>query len=171
MWPSERRISAVVALALMLASCGSEFAGDDGGAPGSTLNPERAPGQATTSIDTADGDTVVQRTGRDVPVELPDGLSLFPDARVIANTVTDGVSGKQTTVMFTTEALPLEIADYYRSAAAKAGMELAIDLEFDRTSTLAADRAADPEGNRVGAGRFHRAEPVDGDSRIGARAM
>lgn len=132
-----KTFSPTLPLALALAACGGE--GTDPTAPQDSSSTN----SSTTTIETADGDTVTQKTGKDVKVDLPKGVSIYPDAKVVANTVTTVGNERQMTIMMESAAMPAEIAAHYKDEAGEAGMEITIDLGFEGNNSIAADRASD----------------------------
>lgn len=125
-------------LAIGLAACGGE-ATDPTAPQGSSA----AAGSSTTTIETPQGETITQQTGKDVIADLPTGFTIFPGANVLANTVTTFGNGRQTTIMMDSGALPAEIAAHYKDEAEEAGMEITIDLGFEGSNSIAADRTSD----------------------------
>ena len=144
---ARRSVALSVFLALALSACGSEsselFPEEDGTGSGMPVNADGTQPRTSNSIETADGTTVSQESGSNLPVELPDGFSLYPGASVRANTRTSSGIGDQTTVMFESEAAPDTIVAFYKDQAEKAGLEISIDLAFEDNSTLGGDRASD----------------------------
>ena len=124
-------------LAFALVACGGEgtdpTASQDSGSSTSS----------TTTIETAEGDAVTQQTGKDVKADLPKGFTTYPDATIVANTVTTVGNERQTTIMMDSAAMPAEIAAHYKDQAEDAGMEITVDLGFEANNSVAADRASD----------------------------
>ncbi|MEM6475586.1 MAG: hypothetical protein AAF687_05410 [Pseudomonadota bacterium] len=134
--------------ALALAACGSENSesvfGDsaesaaDAGESGASV-----PDQATITATGPDGEEVVQSTGKDVPVALPKGITVYPEAKVISNQVTTSGNISNATVMLQSDAMPAEIVDFYRDQVEKADMELEIDVDLDVSKMLGSTRTSD----------------------------
>ena len=117
-------------IALALAACGSEtsgtFEGEDGETGEYTI--DNSTGETTATIKTDDG-TATMRSGSNVPVDLPDGFSLYPGASVVSNTVVkQGAGGSGTLVMMTSGDSPEKIAGFYRQQAEKAGIEIQMEM-------------------------------------------
>jgi len=120
---------APIALMAVLAACGSqtsgEIAGDDGEAGEYVINQET--GEASATITTEDG-TVTTRSGSDVPVDLPGGFTVYPDAKVLSNTIVTQGGGSGALVTMSSSDSPEEVAAFYREQAEKAGIELQMEL-------------------------------------------
>lgn len=151
---------ALFVLAIALAGCGGPDGSDNAeNGESVTVPPDSDAPVTEVTITNSDGEKVVQQSGAGVAVDLPDGFTLYPGAKVITNTTTDaGADGRQSTVMVESDARPEEIAAFYKSQAEKAGMEIAIDLTFATTSTIAADRLEDATKLTVTASREEGAE-------------
>lgn len=130
--------------ALMLAACGSETSGEftteDGGNAEYTIDQDS--GETSMTITGEDG-TATLRSGADVPVDLPDGFSLFPGAKVITNTVVSQPDGKGTMVMFETEATADEVMAHFRQQAEDSGFEIQIDANMNGSLMIGGERKAD----------------------------
>jgi hypothetical protein len=126
---SHRTIRAAIltaALATGLGACGDSgtFTTDEGETGEYSI--DGATGETTISVDTEDG-TASVRSGADVPVELPEGFSIYPGAEVVSNIVFDQGGNGGAMVTMESSATPKEIADYYRKQAEAAGVEIQID--------------------------------------------
>lgn len=152
-------ISGVLPIALALAACDSGeettiLTNEDGDAVEITRNVGNdGSGSTTTTIKGPDGEEIVQRVGTDVPVSLPDGFSVYPNAKVVTNSVTTMGNGSGSMVMLESDASPEQIADFYKDQAEKAGMEVKIDLSMEENRTVAADRESDGTRMTVSASR------------------
>lgn len=121
--------------ALALAACGSDettVRGEDGGemtytADGDTFDAE---------ITTDEGETISVNSAPDAPVDLPEGFSLIPGARVTANTVMQQGGGKATVLTFESDRPVGEVISYYRKQAEEAGFEIAAEARTGDTQML-----------------------------------
>lgn len=129
------------ALALALAGCGGA---DEGGQQGEGAGPEP---RGTYSVDAATGETAARhtdasgtvtilRSGRRVPLALPEGFTLFPQAEVTNNTRVDRDDGRIVLIDMTSAAEPEELVGFYRAEAEAAGIAIGTALESDRTQTI-----------------------------------
>ena len=134
------RTPVVLAFAALLAACGSETSGEIVTGEGETgeYTIDRASGETSASIETPDG-TATMRSGANVPVDLPDGFSLYPGAKVITNTVVDHADNKGNMVTFETGDSPKKVAAYYRKQAEAAGIKVQIDATINGGSMIAGD--------------------------------
>lgn len=126
-----------VGLCALLTACGSDITEREGeAAQGSaeeagqySIDPET--GETAASIET-DGGTATVRSGANVPIDLPAGFALFPDAEIVSNTRFEKDGGNQIVlVSFSSEAASSEIAAFYRDAAEAAGFKIMIDATIN----------------------------------------
>jgi hypothetical protein len=147
---------------LMLAACGSETSGEftteDGENAEYTI--DKNSGETSMTIKGEDG-TATLRSGADVPVDLPDGFSLYPGAKVITNTVVDQPDGKGTMVMFETDAAAADVMAHFRKEAEDAGFNIQIDANMNGSLMIGGERKADGSTLSV------TATPGDGDATTG----
>lgn len=129
---------------LTLAACGSETSGEftteDGGNAEYTIDEDS--GETSMTIKGEDG-TATLRSGADVPVDLPDGFSLYPGAKVITNTIVDQPDGKGTMVMFETDAAADKVMAHFRKEAEDAGFNIQIDANMNGSLMIGGERKAD----------------------------
>jgi len=126
-------IPAVAAFAL--AGCGSGSEGtietEDGDV---TYTVDGDDGESKITLESPDGQAMVT-SGSDVKPDLPDGIGIFPGARIsnVTNIGVDGMgtsgkagSGKGSGSMVTlkSDASAQEVADWYRETATKAGFRI-----------------------------------------------
>lgn len=142
-----RRLIGLAVISLSLAACGDGssdlFPEEDGSGSGAAINADGSSASTKTTIETSEGGTITQETGANLAVELPAGLTLFPGAKVVANTRTSSDQGNQTTIMFESKAAPVDVIAHYKKQAEEADLELPIALTFEDSSTIAGDRASD----------------------------
>ena len=95
--PTAARITAFSAAALALGACsadgGSEDAGDGAEARGS-YDIDPATGETRAQYTGDDGTTTTLRSGEKVPVALPAGFTIYPEARVTNNTRVEQGAGQ-----------------------------------------------------------------------------
>ena len=123
------RTITIIAAAALASACGSETSGefttDDGGS--GEYSVDRSTGETTATIETADG-TATMRSGANVPVDLPDGFTLYPGASVISNTVVNHADGSGNMLLIQTDDSPDEVVAHYRSQAEAAGIDIQIEM-------------------------------------------
>lgn len=148
--------------ALMLAACGSETSGEftteDGENAEYTI--DNASGETSMTIKGKDG-TATLRSGADVPVDLPEGFSLYPGSKVITNTVVNQPDGKGTMVMFETDAEASEVMAHFRKEAGDAGFDIQIDANMNGSLMIGGERKADGSSLSI------TATPGDGEATTG----
>lgn len=140
------RVTMALSLAGLLTACGSETSGDftteDGEAGEYSLDSES--GETTASIETPDG-TATLRSGPNVPVELPEGFSLYPGAKVVSNsTVSQNGRDRVVLLAFETSDSSQEVAEYYKQQAENAGVEIQIDATINGGHMVAGEA---PDGS------------------------
>ena len=122
-------ITLFASLALALAACGSEtsgtFEGEDGETGEYTI--DTATGEASATIETEDG-TFTMRSGSDVPIDLPDGFSVYPGAEIVTNTVVNQSEGSGTLVTMNSADSPAKIKAFYKAQAEAAGVTIQMDM-------------------------------------------
>jgi hypothetical protein len=68
------------------------------------------------------------RSGPDVPLSLPQGFTLYPDAKVITNTFAERRGKQRTLLVFETgDSIP-KVLTFYRLQAGSAGAQFTLDL-------------------------------------------
>ncbi|MEL6530265.1 MAG: hypothetical protein AAFQ27_09900, partial [Pseudomonadota bacterium] len=147
----------VIVGAFALSSCGSEQSGtitdEDGETVTYSVDGEGSD-EMTTRITGPDGEEVIARSGADVAVNLPDGFSMYPGAKVVSNTtVSNNNDGNGSMIMFESEASPKEIAEYYRGQAEKAGITIQIDANMNGSQMIAGENEAEGTSFMVTASR------------------
>jgi hypothetical protein len=163
------RISALVmagvmagGTALMLTACGSETSGefttDDGETAEYSIDKDS--GETSMTVKSADG-TATLRSGTDVPIDLPDGFSLYPGAKVLTNTVVNQPDGKGTMVMFETSDAADKVIAHFRKQAEQAGFDIQIDANMNGSLMIGGERKRDGSTLSV------TANPIEGDATTG----
>jgi len=148
--------------ALSLASCGSETSGEftteDGETAEYTIDKDS--GETAMTITGKDGNATL-RSGADVPVDLPDGFSLYPGAKVLTNTVVNQPDGQGTMVMFETGDAADKVIAHFREEAEEAGFAIQIDANMNGSLMIGGERKSDGSTLSV------TANPNDGDATTG----
>lgn len=148
--------------ALVLAACGSETSGEftteDGNNAEYTI--DKATGETTMTVEGPDG-TATLRSGAGVPVNLPDGFSLYAGSTVVTNTIVQQADGQGTMVMFEADGDSETIGKHYRQQATAAGFDIEIDINANGTRIIGGERKAD------GATVSITVNPGDGDVATG----
>lgn len=130
--------------ALMLAACGSEKSGEfttgDGKNAEYTIDEET--GETNMTIEGKDG-TATLRAGTDVPVNLPDGFTLFPGTKVVNNAVVNQPDGQGTMITFESATPADKVVAHYRDAAKAAGFDIQLEMNTNGTQMVAGERKAD----------------------------
>ena len=124
--------ASIVAGCLMLASCGSEKEGTFETSEGErgSYSIDEDGGTATATIKTDDG-TAVMRSGQDVPIDLPDGFTIYPGAKVVSNTTFSQADSSGSLIVLESEAEPDEIAAHYRKQAEAAGIDIQLEMSVN----------------------------------------
>ena len=133
------RCALPLAAALALVACGS--AGDeadqqDQPEPRGSYAIDAATGETSARYTDARGAVTTLRSGRRVPVALPQGFTVFPDAQVTNNTRVDRPQGRLVLIDFTSAAEPAELAAFYRRQAEAAGITVGTSLQSGPTMLI-----------------------------------
>lgn len=130
--------------AVVLAACGSETSGElttaDGESAEYTVDEDS--GETSMTVEGPDGTTTL-RSGAEVPVNLPDGFSLFSASKVVSNTVVKQADGQGTMVMFETDAAADKVIAHYREQAKAAGFDIQIEMNTNGTMMIGGERKGD----------------------------
>ena len=135
--PEVSRSLLLVATVLALSACGPEKTepADSDATESGEYSVDRTSGETTASIEGPDG-TTTMRSGANVPVRLPAGFTLYPEAQVISNTVIGRGEGEGALVTFTSDASPEEIAAHYRREAQAAQIDIEVDATINGGAML-----------------------------------
>lgn len=129
---------------LLLAACGSEqegqFTTEEGERGEYSIDP--ATGETTARIETEEG-TATLRSGASVPVDLPEGITIYPGAGVVSNTVVDHADGSGAMVTLRSEDTPQKIAAHYRREAKAAGYAISLEMTIEDGTLIGGER---PDG-------------------------
>ncbi|SMQ59772.1 hypothetical protein SAMN06297468_0324 [Altererythrobacter xiamenensis] len=132
-----RRSIAILTAALCLSACNSETSetAEAEDLDTSSYTIDEKSGETTATITTEDG-VATMRSGESVPVDLPEGFSLFPGAQVNNNTTFSLDDSRGAMIMFQSDAEPQAIADFYRKQAEAARIEIEVELSINGGKTL-----------------------------------
>ncbi|MEL7190003.1 MAG: hypothetical protein AAGK17_10665 [Pseudomonadota bacterium] len=129
-----------IAGSLTLAACSSDNSGvivdEDGNEVNYSIDEDT--GETAVTVETQEG-TATMRSGDDVPVDLPAGFTIYPGAEVVSNTVVSHGEGQGTVVYMETDALPEDLAEFYKTQAKDAGVEIQMDMTAENTKMLAGE--------------------------------
>jgi hypothetical protein len=103
---------------------------------------DEATGETSMTIADDNGRTRF-RSGANLPVSLPDGLTLFPGTRVVRNTIVDDPEGAGVLINFEADAAAARIVAHYRDAARAAGYEIGLEMTTRDTVMIGGERKAD----------------------------
>lgn len=142
--PTAARITAFSAAALALGACsadgGSEDAEDGAEARGS-YDIDPATGETRAEYTGDDGTTTTLRSGEKVPVALPAGFTIYPEARVTNNTRVEQGAGQLVLVTLESEDTPEQMVAHYRAEAEAAQIDVATSLSSDATMMIGGEDA------------------------------
>lgn len=85
------------------------------------------------------------RSGPALPVNLPRGLTIYPGARVIGNTLVMRGSARSVLVEFETPEPIAKVIAFHRAQARAAGVTLTLDLAGTNAASIGGRTAADGE--------------------------
>jgi hypothetical protein len=130
--------------ALALAACGSETSGEFTTESGENAEYtiDKESGETSMTVKGPDG-TATMRSGASVPVDLPQGFTLFPGSTVVTNTVVNQPDGKGTMVMFEAKAPADKVVAHYREQAKAAGFEIQLEMNTNGTQMIGGERKDD----------------------------
>ena len=154
-------LALIAPITLALAACGGETSGTIEGEDGETgeYTIDRDTGETTATITTEDG-TATLRSGSNVPVDLPGGFTIYPEAEVVSNTVVKQGNGSGTLVTLSPHVSPATLAAFYKAQAEKAGVTIQMEMstngaqiiggESDDGLTFSIMASPDDEGGSTG---------------------
>ena len=140
------RIAAIALLAgtLALAGCGGEDSitveTEDGGE--ATFTAESDDGDTTVRISGDDGGSINIDAGENVSVDLPDGWSVYPGAKVVSSVTLQQADGSGVLVIMETEEAAEDMLEFYRKQAEAAGLEIKSEMKSVNTLVIASDANA-----------------------------
>lgn len=137
-FPHGSNVAAMILAVLALGACTSEN-GDDGASgtgdaaqsvqPRGSYDIDRETGETRARFTDNDGTTTTMRSGEKVPVRLPSGFTVYPDATITNNTRVEQADGLLVLINLETDAPLDELVGYYRNEADAAGIDVATSLQ------------------------------------------
>ena len=76
------------------------------------------------------------RSGPQVPARLPDGITAYPGARIVDNTVVERGGAQQMLLVAETRDPVARVTEFYREELRRAGMALTLDIGAERHASL-----------------------------------
>lgn len=131
----------LLALFTMVASAGCSDSQPPQPSPTKHGEIERTAGETRATIAPHGGSPAIARSGPEVPVSLPKGFTLYPDARVVVNTVVERGGRQRTLLVFETGDPVVEVIALYRRQAAGAGAQLTLDVGGEKRASLGGEMA------------------------------
>ncbi|QFT78407.1 hypothetical protein [Erythrobacter sp. THAF29] len=138
------RTTILIAATALLSACGSERSGEfttEDGERGEYMI-DSSTGETTARIETPEGEATL-RSGANVPVELPDGFSVYPGATVVSNTAVNHGEGKGNLVLMQIDASPDDVIDHYRDEAEDAGFDIQIEMTVNEGKMIGGEGPGD----------------------------
>jgi hypothetical protein len=131
------RFAALIVASLAISACSFDSSEDaQGDASGSSYTIDEESGETTATFKTEEG-TAKFRSGKDVPVDLPKGFTIYPGAEITSNTTFERGEEKGAMVFLETDASPEDLAKHYRKQAEDAGFEITMEMKFGGGQTFA----------------------------------
>jgi len=137
-FPHVPNVAAAILAVLALGACSSEK-GDDAASgtgeaaqsvqPRGSYDIDRETGETRARFTDNDGTTTTMRSGEKVPVRLPSGFTVYPDATITNNTRVEQADGLLVLINLETDAPLDELVGYYRNEADAAGIDVATSLQ------------------------------------------
>jgi hypothetical protein len=109
--------------------------------PRGTFDVDEETGETSARFKAEDGTVTAMRSGRTVPPDLPEGFTLYPQARAVNVTRVDQGERRSIIVDLRSDATPRQIADHYLAEAEAAGFMVEPRLRSDETEVLAGEDA------------------------------
>lgn len=143
----------VASACVLLAACGAEKSGtittDDGETAEYSVKQDG--GEMTATVETGDGAATVT-SGANVKVDLPDGFTVYPGAKIVTNTVMNGPDGKGAMVIMQSDADPATMIAFYRKAAEAAGYTIGMEMKTETNTMIAGEKKGSKAGFSFSAG-------------------
>ena len=133
------RLFLPLAAALALAACGSESASTDEPEIRASIEQTGNDGAMTAQIRGDNGQTIDIASDPAAPVNLPDGFTLFPGAKVTSNTSMAMGEGNAAIISFDSASSPERIVAHYRAEAEAAGIPVTAEVSAGDTRSIAGD--------------------------------
>ena len=109
--------------------------------PRGTFDVDPKTGETSARFEAEDGTVTAMRSGRTVPPDLPEGFTLYPQARAVNVTRVDQGERRLIIVDMRSDATPRRIADHYLAEAERAGFTVEPRVRSDETEVLAGENA------------------------------
>ena len=109
--------------------------------PRGTFDVDQETGETSARFEAEDGTVTAMRSGRTVPPDLPEGFTLYPQARALNVARVDQGERRSVIVDLRSDATPRQIADHYLAEAEAAGFTVEPRLRGDETEVLAGEDA------------------------------
>lgn len=109
--------------------------------PRGSYDVDEETGETSARFEAEDGTVTAMRSGRTVPPDLPEGFTLYPQARAVNVTRVDQGERKSIIIDLRSDATPRQIADHYFSEAEAAGFTVEPRVRSDETEVLAGENA------------------------------
>ena len=132
----------LIAAALLLGACAQQDDRRQGAVAGANDDPPLTAGEERARIAPHGEQAATLRSGSQVPVTLPPGFTLYPGARVIANTIVERAGVRRILLTFETPNPLPSVMRFYRGQAAAAGASLAFDMGANGRASLGGTTAA-----------------------------
>lgn len=130
----------LVMLPILLSACG-----DRGAAPAPSPTPnfsrDAESGETRARIGVG-GDEAEMRSGARIPVALPPGLTIYPGARVLGNTVVERGGSRRVLIEFETPDPISKVMLFHRAQVQAAGASLTLDLDGTEAASIGGRTAA-----------------------------
>lgn len=104
--------------------------------PAASFSHDPASGETKARIEPTGESAATLRSGPQVQVSLPSGLTLYPGATVITNTLVERDGDQRILVVFETPDAVSQVIRFYRSQARSAGVRLTLDLGSAQRASL-----------------------------------
>lgn len=109
--------------------------------PRGTFDVDQETGETSARFEAEDGTVTAMRSGRTVPPDLPEGFTLYPEARAVNVSRVDQGERRLIIVDMRSDATPRQIADHYLAQAEAAGFTVEPRVRSDDTEVLAGENA------------------------------
>ena len=107
--------------------------------PRGTFEVDEETGETSARFEAEDGTVTAMRSGGTVPPDLPEGFTLYPQARAVNVTRVDQGERRSVIVDLRSDATPRQIANHYLAEAEAAGFTVEPRLQSDETEVIAGE--------------------------------
>lgn len=133
-WSMRRFCTLALPLMLMCTGCSDTKA--PASPPTNHKEPDRTAGEMRATIAPKGEVPAVARSGPKVPITLPKGFTLYPNAKVVANTVVKRGDSQRTLLAFETDDPVPEVIAFYRRQISAAGVRPNLDVGGEDRASL-----------------------------------